>query len=112
MKDLRGTHAFWDELDFVLDLVPIDRLIAHGADELRSGTAPGAVGGRAALLRLGCVDGRSLGVLGRLQAQSRISVRQGTLSNQLIQLRHTTRSLEKVTLHRRRRAPSARTAHS
>ena len=47
MNDLRDAHAFLDELHFLFDLVPSDRLIAQGAREPRSGTSPGAVGLRA-----------------------------------------------------------------
>jgi len=39
-----NAHAFLDELHFVFDLVPSDRLIAQAAREPRPGTAPGAVG--------------------------------------------------------------------
>src|SRR5215470_6308111 len=44
MSDLRDFYAFLDELHFVFNLVPSDRLIAHGACEPRTGTTPGAVG--------------------------------------------------------------------
>jgi len=47
MTDLRGTHPFVDELHFIFNLVPSDPLIAYGAYEPRSRTAPGAVGLRA-----------------------------------------------------------------
>ena len=47
MNDLRDAHAFLDELHFLFDLVPSNRLVAQGAREPCPGTSPCAVGLRA-----------------------------------------------------------------